>query len=265
MTSNGASDPLLPGGDVEANQQEHTEGDGHEDEHIHYSQRANWLRAAVLGANDGLVSVASIMLGVGAASTDQHTLLLSGLSALVAGAMSMAAGEYISVASQKDTEEADVEKERRQQEKGPEAREHELEELAQIYVGRGCPYSLAREVAETLSRTKESAVEAHARDELGIDLEDLANPMQAALASLLAFTVGGIVPLIGGFFISDPRIRLATVSALATVALLTFGATGAWLGGAKRVRAALRVLLGGWLAMGITFGVGYLFGENPGR
>ncbi|KAK9916061.1 hypothetical protein WJX75_008011 [Coccomyxa subellipsoidea] len=265
MPSNGTSESLLPNRDVEANQGEHTEGDGHEDEHVHYSQRANWLRAAVLGANDGLVSVASIMLGVGAASTDQHTLLLSGLSALVAGAMSMAAGEYISVASQKDTEEADVDKEREQQEKGPETREHELEELTQIYVERGLDYTLAKEVAVALSRTKESAVTAHARDELGIDLDDLANPFQAAFASLLAFSVGGIVPLIGAIFITDPRIRLATVSALATLALMTFGATGAWLGGAKRVRAALRVLVGGWLAMLITFGVGFLFGENPGR
>ncbi|EIE25830.1 DUF125-domain-containing protein [Coccomyxa subellipsoidea C-169] len=264
MPSNGASEALLPNRDVEANQGEHYDGDAHE------------LRAAVLGANDGLVSVASIMLGVGAASTDQHTLLLSGLSALVAGAMSMAAGEYISVASQKDTEEADVEKEREQQEGSAETREHELEELTQIYVARGLEYNLAREVAVALSRTKESAVEAHARDELGIDLDDLANPFQAAAASLLAFSIGGVVPLVGAIFITDPRIRLATVleqrvsdaeclQVLATFALLTFGATGAWLGGAKRVRAALRVLIGGWLAMGITFGVGFLFGENPGR
>ncbi|CAK0778924.1 hypothetical protein CVIRNUC_004667 [Coccomyxa viridis] len=270
MPGNEASEPLLASNganpDVEAQGQEpQQDQESRPDEHEHYSNRANWLRAAVLGANDGLVSVAAIMLGVGAGSTDQHTLLLSGISALVAGALSMAAGEYISVASQKDTELADVDKERQQQEAGPRAREEELEELAQIYVSRGLDYGLAKQVAEALSRTKDMAVQAHARDELGIDLEDLdekTNPFQAAFASMISFTIGGIIPLLGGVFIRNPRARLASVAVLGVLALALFGAIGAWLGGAKKLRAATRVVIGGVIAFVITYLVGLLTGEQ---
>lgn len=222
----------------------------------HYSDRAPWLRAAVLGANDGLVSVASIMLGVGAASTDSKALVLSGTSALVAGAMSMAVGEYISVSSQRDTEEADVEKERQEQttEIG---RARELDELTQIYLGRGLNYNLAREVAIAL--TKDDVVRAHARDELGIDVDDYANPWQTALTSMICFSVGAAVPLLSGAFITAPKWRLLSVILSSTLALAVFGAIGAWLGGARRLRASCRVLIGGWLAFAITYGVGRLF------
>eukprot|EP00775_Hariotina_reticulata_P000676 gene676-974_t len=149
--------------------------------HEHFSSRTGWLRAFVLGANDGLISVAALMLGVGAGSDQLHTMQLSGIAALVAGACSMACGEYISVASQKDAEEADIEKERLEQLKGPDARERELDELTQIYVNRGLNEVLARQVAMELSA--HDVVKAHARDELGIDVDDLANPLQASLAS----------------------------------------------------------------------------------
>lgn len=227
--------------------------------HEHYSNRAPWLRAAVLGANDGLVSVASIMLGVSGGSKDKHTLILSGLSALVAGAMSMAAGEYISVASQRDTEQADIDKERAAQESGPAVRQMELDELTQVYIDRGLDESLARQVAVAL--TEKDAVRAHARDELGIDMDDLVSPWQAAISSFLCFTVGGGVPLLSALFLTDPKIRMIVVSIASTFALLVFGAVGAWLGGAHRVKAAFRVLLGGWIAFVLTYGVGKLFGE----
>jgi VIT1/CCC1 family predicted Fe2+/Mn2+ transporter len=225
----------------------------------HYSDRAPWLRAAVLGANDGLVSVASIILGVGAASTDLRALVLSGTSALVAGAMSMAVGEYISVSSQRDTEQADVDKEREEQttEIG---RARELDELTQIYIERGLDFDLARQVAVAL--TKDDVVKAHARDELGIDIDDLANPWQAALSSMICFSLGAAVPLLSGAFITNGKWRLISVILASTAALLAFGAIGAWLGGARRVRASLRVLIGGWLAFAITYAIGRLFGHE---
>lgn len=228
--------------------------------HQHYSDRAPWLRAAVLGANDGLVSVASIMLGVSGGSQDKHTLILSGLSALVAGAMSMAAGEYISVASQRDTEQADIDKEREALNSGPQVRQMELEELTQIYVQRGLNDRLAREVAVAL--TEKDAVRAHARDELGIDMDDLVSPWQAAISSLVCFALGAAVPLLSALFVTNPKIRSIAVSVASTLALMVFGAVGAWLGGAHRVKAAFRVLLGGWIAFALTYGVGKLFGES---
>ncbi|KAK9808900.1 hypothetical protein WJX72_006067 [[Myrmecia] bisecta] len=230
-------------------------------EESHYSDRAPWLRAAVLGANDGLVSVASIMLGVGASDVPLHTLLLSGLSALVAGALSMAAGEYISVASQRDTEQADVNKERAAQLRGPKSRRRELEELVQIYVDRGLDRQLAKEVAVALSQ--QDVVRTHARDELGIDVDEMVSPTQAAISSAVSFTIGAAVPLLASAFIHDSRARLVAVGGASTIALALFGAIGAWLGGAHKCTAATRVLVGGWLAMAITFGVGRLFGQNP--
>mmetsp|Transcript_2424 Transcript_2424/g.6264 ORF Transcript_2424/g.6264 Transcript_2424/m.6264 type:complete len:272 (-) Transcript_2424:581-1396(-) len=231
------------------------------DEHIHYSHRAPWLRAFVLGANDGLVSVSSIMLGVAGGSSELKIMRLAGMAGWIAGALSMACGEYISVSSQRDTEAADIEKERREQEKGPAARAHELEELTQIYCNRGLSPDLARQVAEEL--TEKDVVRAHARDELGIDIDELANPWQAAIVSCLAFTLGAIIPILAGGFIADYQMRLYVTSAAATAGLALFGLTGAALGGANVLMGSLRVVIGGWLAMAATFGIGNLFGVDP--
>lgn len=230
------------------------------DEHTHYSHRAPWLRAFVLGANDGLVSVSSLMLGVGGGSDSRKTLILSGLAGLVGGALSMACGEYISVASQRDAEEADIEKEREAQKAGSFTRRHELEELAGIYQSRGLSPELAMRVAVEL--TQMDVIRAHARDELGIDIDELANPAQASIVSAIAFTAGAGIPLLAGAFVRDPVARIVAVAVSATIGLMVFGAIGSWLGGAKRLRGALRVLIGGVLAMAITFGIGRAFGAN---
>ncbi|KAL6753520.1 Ccc1 family [Haematococcus lacustris] len=247
--------PLLV--DPEATTQ--TDG-GSIDEHIHYSQRAPWLRAFVLGANDGLVSVASIMLGVGGGSDDLHTMRLAGIAGWIAGATSMALGEYISVASQRDSEEADIQKEREQQAKGPAAREHELEELCEIYVNRGLSRELARQVA--LELTAVDVIKAHARDELGIDMDAMANPMQASLVSCVAFTLGAAMPLLSGAFIQDAKWRIMSVVLASAAGLAAFGYAGAALGGARVLVGTLRVLIGGCMAMGITYGIGYGFGTS---
>ncbi|CAI7736832.1 unnamed protein product [Closterium sp. NIES-53] len=230
----------------------------HECGHVHLSHRAPWLRAALLGANDGLVSVASLMVGVGAVDSSQ--IVISGLAGLVGGACSMAIGEYISVYGQRDVEEADVQKEREEFLKGPEAVEREMEELAQIYVSRGLSHRLAREVAEELSRV--DPVRAHARDELGIDMDDLSNPLQAALASAAAFIVGAIIPLLSAAFIKDHVAQLVVLLVVTTLTFIGFGMLGAWLGGANKLRAAARTTAGGWLAMGITYGILRLFGTS---
>ncbi|CAM6017116.1 unnamed protein product [Sphagnum balticum] len=221
----------------------------------HYSHRAPWLRALVLGANDGLVSIASLMMGVeaynnaGGCESGAHPAAVSGLAGLVAGACSMAIGEYVSVFSQRDSQLADLQIERQEHMQRPEA---ELEELTQIYVGRGLTYYLAKQVAEELSRV--DALKAHARDELGIDLDNLSNPTQAAIASAMAFSVGGVVPLLSGCFISHYTNRLLSIVLASSVALVVFGVIGARLGGANMGKAAVRVCLGGWLAMLITYG-----------
>lgn len=227
------------------------------DEHKHYSQRAPWLRAFILGANDGLCSVASVMIGVGGGMDQINAMRLSGLAALVAGALSMACGEYISVAGQKDAEEADIETERREQAKGPHAQQKELEELTQIYVERGLEESLARQVAEQLSA--KDVIRAHARDELGIDVDELANPWQAAVVSALAFTCGASLPLLCGWWVVDHHTRVIAVAIASALGFLAFGVIGALLGGANVVNGALRVLIGGCLAMAASFGVGKLF------
>ncbi|KAI8475047.1 MAG: Ccc1 family [Monoraphidium minutum] len=233
-------------------------GSDSSDEHEHYSHRAPWLRAMVLGANDGLVSVASLMMGIGGANDDLRAMQLAGVAGLVGGALSMACGEYISVSSQRDTEEADIEKERQEQIKGPAARAREFEELVAIYMSRGLSEPLARQVAHEL--TEKDVIRAHARDELGIDLDDLANPLQASVASALAFSFGAAIPLLTGAFLHDSYIRLLAVCGAATFGLALFGGSGAYLGGASVVRGAARVLFGGWLAMLVTFGIGKLFG-----
>uniref|UniRef100_A0A383V272 Uncharacterized protein n=1 Tax=Tetradesmus obliquus TaxID=3088 RepID=A0A383V272_TETOB len=232
------------------------------DEHVHYSHRAPWLRAFVLGANDGLVSTASLMLGVGAGADSLHAMQLAGIAGLVAGALSMAAGEYISVSSQKDAEEADIEKERLEQLKGPEARQREFEELVQIYVDRGLSEPLARAVAQEL--TDKDVLRAHARDELGIDLDELANPLQASWTSAVAFSMGAGLPLLAGAFIGDWRMRIISVALVSAAALVLFGGLGASLGGAKVSKGALRVLIGGLIAMGVTYAIGAAFAAVAG-
>jgi len=220
----------------------------------HRGERIGWLRAAVLGANDGTISVASLVVGVAAAGAPQQSLLLTGVAGLVAGAMSMAAGEYVSVQSQADTEAADMAKERLELAAEP---ERELAELTAIYVGRGLDEPLAREVAEKL--TAGDALAAHARDELGITETLRARPVQAAFASAGAFCAGAIIPILTALL--APAARVAEVSSLTSLAaLLIFGGLAGYAGGASITKGALRVAFWGAFAMGLTAVVGRLFG-----
>jgi len=220
----------------------------------HLGSRVNWLRAAVLGANDGIVSTASLIVGVAAASSGKPEILLAGVAALVAGAMSMAAGEYVSVSSQADTERADIEIEKRALKKYPEA---ELEELADIYVRRGLDPALAREVATQLSA--HDSLEAHKRDELGITDLAKARPLQAAGASALAFSIGAALPLAAAGLAPLAHIPLI-VPAASLLSLALLGAVSAGLGGASKARAIVRVAFWGAVAMAVTAAVGSLFG-----
>ena len=220
----------------------------------HRGERIGWLRAAVLGANDGTISVASLVVGVAAAGASQDSLLLTGVAGLVAGAMSMAAGEYVSVQSQADTEAADMAKERNELEAEP---ERELAELAAIYIGRGLDEPLARQVAEKL--TAGDALAAHARDELGITETLRARPVQTAFASAAAFCAGAIIPILTALL--APAARVAEVSSLTSLAaLLVFGGLAGYAGGASITKGALRVAFWGAFAMGLTAVVGRLFG-----
>lgn len=221
---------------------------------FHKADRIGWLRAAVLGANDGTISVASLVVGVAAAGAPQSSILLTGVAGLVAGAMSMAAGEYVSVRSQADTEEADLAREKRELETQP---EHELDELTAIYMGRGLDQPLARRVAEKLMSV--DALGAHARDELGITETLRARPLQAALASAISFVAGAVVPIAAALLAPSGRIA-EVASATALVTLVILGGTAAYAGGASLVKGALRVAFWGALAMGLTAGVGKLFG-----
>ncbi|SNR35661.1 VIT family protein [Paracoccus sediminis] len=225
---------------------------------IHTVQRIGWLRAAVLGANDGILSTSSLLVGVAAADTDRAAILIAGLAGLVAGAMSMAAGEYVSVSSQTDAERADLARERRELVELPEA---ELEELTQIYQARGLTHDLARQVAVQL--TARDALGAHARDELGISETVTSHPIQAAVVSALTFAAGAAVPLIVAML--APPARIPVLVAVATLlALGILGGLGAAAGGAGVLRGALRVGLWGVLAMGATAMVGTLFGVVVG-
>lgn len=179
---------------------------------------------------------------------------------LVAGACSMAIGEYVSVSGQRDIEEADVAMERSEFEKGPEAVAREIDELAQIYVARGLSNALACQVAVELTAT--DPVRAHARDELGIDIDDLSNPLQASLASAASFLIGGIVPLLGSALVADDALRVLVVLSITTCMFVFFGVLGAWLGGANMARAATRITVGGLGAIGITYGVLRTFGTG---
>ncbi|QDF98106.1 hypothetical protein CJ010_16955 [Azoarcus sp. DD4] len=226
----------------------------HRHPELHRTERIGWLRAAVLGANDGIVSTASLMVGVAAASADRAQLLTAGVAALVAGAMSMAAGEYVSVSSQSDTEQADLARERAELATQSEA---EHRELAAIYVNRGLTPELAREVARQLMA--HDALGAHARDELGISAELAARPVQAALTSAATFSAGAALPLLAA--VVTPNSHVAPVVAISSLICLTaLGALSARAGQAPVLKASARVAFWGALAMGLTAAVGKLFG-----
>ncbi len=221
----------------------------------HKTARMGWLRAAVLGANDGVVSVSSVVVGVAAASgVTSGTVLLAGVAALVAGATSMAAGEYVSVQSQADTEHADLAKETRELEDQPEL---ELHELAGIYVARGLEPALALQVARQLMAA--DALGTHAREELGITEELRARPFQAAFASAVAFMAGGVVPVLAAVLLPQQRVS-AGVTVITLFTLVMLGALAAHAGGASRVKGAVRVTLWGAAAMALSALVGSLFG-----
>jgi VIT1/CCC1 family predicted Fe2+/Mn2+ transporter len=220
----------------------------------HKTHRIGWLRAAVLGANDGIVSTASLVLGVSAAGASSQSILIAGVAGLVAGAMSMAAGEYVSVSSQADTEHADLDRERKELAADP---VHEQQELAAIYVGRGLDEGLASEVATQLMA--HDALGAHGRDELGISETLTARPVQAALASAGTFSVGAVLPLLVVLLVPVSVLMVAVAgSSLLFLALL--GALAGRVGGASVLTAAVRVTFWGALAMALTAGVGALFG-----
>jgi VIT1/CCC1 family predicted Fe2+/Mn2+ transporter len=220
----------------------------------HYIHRSNWLRAAVLGANDGIISISSLAIGVAAASSSRDPILLATMAGLVAGALSMAAGEYVSVSSQTDIESADIEREKKELEETPE--EEELI-LAQIYEKRGLQKETAKQVAKEL--TGVDALGAHVRDELGITEMSQANPIQAALASGAAFTAGGFIPLMVSLL--APVVYMEYILYGCTiVALAVLGTVSARAGGSNVFKAVLRIVLGGTIAMVISAAVGYFFG-----
>ena len=221
----------------------------------HLVSRIGWLRAAVLGANDGIISTASLIVGVASAHAAQSEVLLTGVAGLVAGAMSMAAGEYVSVSSQSDTEKADLARERLELATDP---VFELEELAQVYVARGVELGVARDVARQLM--KKDALGAHARDELGISAITTARPVQAALASAATFTVGAAAPLL--LVLVTPSAHLIPIVAAGSLLFLSLlGAIGAQAGGAGLLKPTLRVAFWGAFAMALTAGIGAVFGK----
>jgi VIT1/CCC1 family predicted Fe2+/Mn2+ transporter len=221
----------------------------------HLVSRIGWLRAAVLGANDGIVSTASLIVGVASASAASSEVLVAGIAGLVAGAMSMAAGEYVSVSSQSDTENADLDRERKELATQPEA---ERQELAQIYVARGVERELALKVADQL--TAKDALAAHAHDELGISEMTTARPIQAALTSAATFSIGAAMPLLM-VLVSPASMLVIAVSAASLVFLALLGAIGARAGGANIIRATARVTFWGAFAMALTAGIGALVGK----
>jgi VIT1/CCC1 family predicted Fe2+/Mn2+ transporter len=223
---------------------------------FHRANRVGWLRALVLGANDGTISVASLVVGVAASGAASDTVLLTGIAGLVAGAMSMAAGEYVSVQAQADTERADILREQEELRTQP---ERELEELTLIYVKRGLSRSLASEVAGELMA--KDALGAHARDELGITPTLSARPLQAAIASAGSFAIGATVPIVTVLLAPDDRVSQASTGT-ALIALAVFGAAASYAGGVPAFKGALRVAFWGALAMAATAAVGSLFGVS---
>ncbi|KRA39478.1 hypothetical protein ASD81_09655 [Nocardioides sp. Root614] len=221
-----------------------------------FNNQLNWLRASVLGANDGIVSTAGIVLGVAGATTDRTTILVAGIAGLVAGAMSMAAGEYVSVSTQRDSEDALLAKERRELAEDP---EDELAELAGLYVDKGLEPDLALEVAKQL--TKKDALAAHAEVELGIDPDDLTSPWNAAIASMLSFTLGALLPLLTILLASqDLRVAITVVAVVAALALTGWASARFGYGSARM--AVVRNILGGLIAMAVTHGIGQLVGTQ---
>lgn len=220
----------------------------------HYIHRSNWLRAAVLGANDGIISISSLAIGVTTASTTRDPILLATVAGLVAGALSMAAGEYVSVSSQTDIEKADIEREKIELEKMP---EQELKILAQIYEKRGLKKETALQVAKEL--TAADALGTHVRDELGINEISQANPIQAAFASGAAFTVGGLLPLLVTIFAPISIMEYALYG-FTILSLVSLGAVAAKTGGSSIIKAVIRIVIWGSIAMGLSASVGYLFG-----
>jgi VIT1/CCC1 family predicted Fe2+/Mn2+ transporter len=222
----------------------------------HYVNRSGWLRAAVLGANDGILSTASIVIGVAVASETRNPIVLAGIAGMVAGALSMAAGEYVSVSSQSDIEEADLKRESEELKNVPEA---ELKELALIYQKRGLDEKLSMQVAQQL--TDHDALEAHSRDELGMSELSQAKPLQAALASCAAFTAGGLIPVLVAF-LSPVKEMVYFQYVLALVSLIILGIIAAKTGGSSISKAVIRISFWGTVAMGITALIGYVFGVN---
>ena len=220
----------------------------------HASHRIGLLRAMVLGANDGIISTACLVLGVAAADSSRTAILTAGMAGLVAGAVSMALGEYVSVSSQRDSEQSDIAKEKWELETMP---EHELDELTMIYANKGLPHAMAREVAEEL--TKNNALATHLAEELGITGATLAKPLEAAVGSAGAFTFGAAIPLIT-IAIGSAASRMALTLTVVTLALIGLGYTSARFGKASTAKPILRVVVGGLVAMGITMAVGKLFG-----
>lgn len=220
----------------------------------HYIHRSNWLRAAVLGANDGIISISSLAIGVAAASSSRETIILATLAGLVAGALSMAAGEYVSVSSQTDTEKADIEREKKELLEMP---NEELQILAQIYEQRGLKKETALQVAIEL--TEKDALSAHIRDELGINEISQANPIQAALASGASFLVGGLLPMLTVLFAPIKGMEYWLYGST-TIFLVLLGATAAKTGGSNSAKAIFRITIWGSIAMGLSALVGYLFG-----
>ncbi|MFZ2177675.1 MAG: VIT family protein [Rhodococcus sp. (in: high G+C Gram-positive bacteria)] len=218
------------------------------------SSRLNWLRAAVLGANDGIVSVAGIVVGVTAATTETGTVVTAGIAGLTAGAVAMALGEYVSVSSQRDSERALLAKERRELLESP---EEELAELAAIYRGKGLTSTTAQTVAEEL--TAHDAFAAHVDAELGIDPDELTNPWHAALASAVAFTIGALLPLLA-VTLTPASVRIPVTFGAVLLALALTGNLSAYLSGAGHARTVTRIVLGGALAMVVTYGIGHLAG-----
>lgn len=232
------------------------DADAHDRGEVHYVNRTGWLRAAVLGANDGLLSTSSLLVGVAAASVSGRQLVVTGVAGIVAGAMSMAAGEYVSVSSQADSEAADLKREQAALDRHP---EQEKYELTKIYRQRGLPGDLAEKVAVKL--TDYDALDAHARDELGITERGSAKPVQAAFASALSFTVGGLPPL-AVVLLAPPALAIWIIFIAAIVTLAILGAAGARTGGAPMIPGIIRVTLWGTLAMAVTAGIGHLFHVN---
>jgi VIT1/CCC1 family predicted Fe2+/Mn2+ transporter len=222
--------------------------------HLGMTGRLNWLRAGVLGANDGIVSTAALVVGVAGATSATAPILTAGVAGLLAGAVSMALGEYVSVSSQRDAERSLLEKERRELEDDPEA---ELEELTRIYEDKGLSRPTAERVAAEL--TAHDAFAAHAEAELGITPDDLVSPWQAAIASFVSFAVGALLPLLA-ILLPPAPLRIPVTFVAVLIALALTGTVGARLGGARKRRAALRVVVGGALAMAVTYGIGALLG-----